>query len=92
MAPKKVKSKAKNKLTRNDAKVFASFMNSNIPASIKKVSERTGLSWPTVKKHMNILAEEGMLHIEKTKKKTLMRIHDNYWPDPLRELGIKSKK
>lgn len=70
------KKKDKNLITKIDADIISSLYRARRPLSIKRLAERIGVSWPTVKQHVEKLKEIGPLKTDPTIRKT--RVYIDY--------------
>jgi DNA-binding transcriptional regulator GbsR (MarR family) len=83
----KEKSKRKSRIDSFDARLFGSLHHARRPLSIKKLAQRTDMSWQTANKHLKKLQELDIIDFKKTVKKTsvfitprLMKIMDRDFP------------
>ena len=72
------KKKSKNLINKIDTLIISDLYKAGRPLSIKKLAERTGISWPTVKKHVEKLKELGPLKTKKTIRKTRVFIDTEF--------------
>lgn len=61
-----------------DKLIFANLAKARRPLSIMQIVQRTGLSWITVKNHIEKMHKYGTLDIKKTTRRTYISINPYY--------------
>ena len=68
----------KSRIDNYDSKIFGSLWRARRPLSLKKLSARTDISWPTVKKRVIKLKDFGVVDIKKSQSKTSVFIDPRF--------------
>lgn len=68
-----------------DSRIFASLVRARRPLPVKQIAQRTNVTWPTAKSHVEKLRKMNVLKIEKTIRKNRVTI------DPRFKKQLKSK-
>ncbi len=64
----------KNRIDSFDKKIFGDLFRASRPLPMKRISKRTGISWPTVKNHVIKLRALGAVDVHKSIRRTNVSI------------------
>ena len=85
MAKEKPKRKpTRPKIGSRDAQLFGSLYKANRPLSIKKLAQRTDMSWQTADQHIKKLAKLNILKLNKSVRKTSVSMEPS-WVEKVRK-------
>ena len=85
MVKRRIK-KAKNRIDNFDARLFGSLAKARRPLSIKRLANRTDMSWQTANKHLKKLKEFKVVKFDKTIRKTRVSLEDP-WIKKIRRIA-----
>lgn len=81
-----VKTRTRPRIDKLDAQLFGSLFRAKRPLSVKKLAQRTDMSWQTANKHIKKLENFKVLNTKKSIRKT------NVFIDPLFLKSLKKQK
>ena len=74
----KTKKRIRPRIDKLDAELFGSLYRARRPLSIKKLAQRTDMSWQTANKHIKKLEGLKVLNTKKTIRKTRVTIDKDF--------------